>query len=93
MQVVFGGQATNASGETNRILAAEIEKPLTHTDMVRPVMAMMRRRPQTLSPRECADPRVCFFVEPLVAQEGKPWYASLVFVDQQGNRTSCESVF
>jgi hypothetical protein len=44
------------------------------------------RRPQVLSPHECAELRASFFVQPVVAEKGKPWQSSVTLVDQYGNR-------
>jgi hypothetical protein len=86
MQVVLDGHVTDTSGRRNRVLAAEIPKPLTHAMAVSLSNNHDARREQALSPYECANLRVVFFVQPVVAKKGKPWQTSVIFIDQYGNR-------
>jgi membrane protein implicated in regulation of membrane protease activity len=86
MQVSLDGHVTDISGKQNRIVRAEIPKPLTHADMVLLSNHHDARRPQVLSPNECAEIRVSFFVEPVVAKPGKNWRSTVIFIDQYGNR-------
>jgi hypothetical protein len=86
MQVVLDGHVTDISGKPNRILRADIPRPMTHADMFLLSNHHDARRPQILSPHECAELRVCFFVRPVVAKKGKPWRSPVILVDQYGNR-------
>ncbi len=85
-EVVLDGHVTDISGNPNRILRAEIPKPLTHADMLLLSNHHDARRPQILGPHECAEIRVCFFVQPVVGEKGKSWKSSVILVDQYGNR-------
>jgi hypothetical protein len=85
MQVVFDGHVTDISGRQNRILRADIPRPLTHAEMVLVSNHHDARRPQVLSPHECAEIRVCFFVKPVVAEKGTAWQSPILFIDQYGN--------
>lgn len=86
MQVVLDGHVTDISGNPNRILSVEIPKPLTHADMVLLSNGHDARRPQILAPHECAEIRVCFFLQPVVGEKGKSWKSPVILVDQYGNR-------
>ena len=86
MQVNFDGHVTDVSGRVNRVLSAEIPKPLAHAMTVSLSNNHDARREQVLSPHECADIRAVFFVKPVVAEDGKPWHTTVVFADQYGNR-------
>jgi hypothetical protein len=85
MQVVLDGYVTDISGKPNRVLRVEIPKPLTDAAMLLS-NNHDARRPQILSANECAEFRVCFFVQPVVAKKGKPWESKVIFIDQYGNR-------
>ena len=85
MQLVLDGHITDISGNPNRVLRAEIPKPLTHANMVLLSNDHDARRPQILSPHECAEIRLCFFVQPVVGEKGKPWKSPVILVDQYGN--------
>jgi hypothetical protein len=78
MQVVLDGHVTDISGNPNRILRAEIPKPLTHADMAILSNNHDARRPQILDPHECAEIRVCFFIRPVVGEKGKPWKTPVI---------------
>jgi hypothetical protein len=86
MEVSFDGHVTEISGRSIRILRAEILNPQTEASMLLLSNDHDARRPQVLSPHESADIRACFFVQPVVAEKGKSWEISLVFVDQFANR-------
>lgn len=86
MQVVFEGHVTDISGKTNRVLRADIPKPLTHAINLLLSNNHDARRPQVLRPYECTELHAMFFVQPVVAVKGRPWHSSLVFIDQYGNR-------
>jgi hypothetical protein len=86
MQVVFDGHVTDISGSTNRVLRAEIPKPLTEALMLLLSDNHDARRPQVLSPHECTELHASFFVQPVVAEEGKPWQTPIIFIDKYGNR-------
>jgi len=65
----------------------EIPKPLTHATLV--TLGdddHSAKRPQGLAPDENAGISVMFFVQPVVAESGKPWKTTLIFIDQYGNR-------
>jgi len=83
---VLDGHVTDISGKSNRILRAEIPKPLTHSDQVLISNHHDARRPQVLAPHECAEIRVCFFIQPVVAEKGQPWRSPVILVDQYDNR-------
>jgi hypothetical protein len=85
MQVVFDGYVTDISGKENRVLRVEIPKPASDARMLLH-SNHDGRRPQVLSPNECAEFRVCFFVQPVVAKTGQPWRSTVIFIDQYGNR-------
>ena len=93
MQVTFDGHVTDISGRQNRILRAEIQKPLTYAEMVLVSNDYDARRPQVLSPHECAEIRVCFFVKSVVAEKGKPWQSPIIFIDQYGNQHRIKNCF
>jgi hypothetical protein len=86
MQVTLDGHVTNISEGPNRILRVDIPRPLTHANIVLVSNNHDARRSQILSPHECAEIRVCFFVKPVVAEKGKPWRSPIIFIDQYGNR-------
>jgi len=86
MQVCFDAHVTDISGKPNRILGAEILKPLTHADIVSISNNHDARRPQVLNPHETAELRVSFFVQPVVAVTGKEWRSTVILIDQHGNR-------
>lgn len=86
MQVVFEGHVTDISGQPNRILRAEVLKPLTYADGVLIANGHDARRPQVLEPHECAEISTMFFVDAPTPAKGSPWSNSVVFVDQYNNR-------
>jgi hypothetical protein len=86
MHVVFRGHATDISGHPNRILRAELPKPLTHSDMVLICDGHDCRRPQVVSPNESTDISTSFFVDAPTPTKGLPWRSSVVFIDQYNNR-------
>jgi hypothetical protein len=86
MQVNFDGHITDISGREVHVLRVEIEKPATSSMMISISNKHDGRRPQFLRPHETADIRVTLMVEPVVGVEGKPWTATLIFIDQYGNR-------
>jgi hypothetical protein len=86
MQVVFEGHVTDISGQPNRILRADILKPLAHADMVLVCNGHDARRSQVLSPNECTDIHTMFFVDAVTPAKGSPWRGSVVFIDQYNNR-------
>jgi hypothetical protein len=85
MQVVFRGHVTDMSGKENRVVRADISKPPTHAMMLLLHNNHDARRPQVLEARECAGIDASFFVQPVVGVDGKPWRATVIFVDQYGN--------
>ena len=85
-QVNFDGHVTNISDKPVRILGVDIVKPAATADMAVISNNHDGRRPQVLSPGECAELRVCLFVEPPIADNDKPWRCSLIFIDQYGNK-------
>jgi hypothetical protein len=86
MQISFEGYVTDVSGRPNRILRAEIPKPLTYGDLVLIADGHDGRRPQTLEPHESAELHTSFFVDVKPPQKGQPWTSAVVFIDQYGNR-------
>lgn len=86
VQVSFRGHVTNISGDTNRVLRAEILKPAAYADLVLISNNNDGRRPQILAPRESADLSATFFVKQVATQKGKPLKVSLIFIDQYANR-------
>lgn len=86
MQIVFDAHVTDISGKPNRILRAEIAKPLTHAHMASISTNHDARRPQVLNPYETAELRALFFLKPVVGVNTKPWRATIVLIDQYGNR-------
>jgi len=93
IQVSFRGYITNISGDTNRVLRAEILKPLTYADMVLISNNNDGRRPQILNPNESADLSATFFIKSLQIKKGEPLNISLIFVDQYANRHKISCVF
>jgi hypothetical protein len=87
MQVVFEGHVTDISGKWNKVLGVEIPKPLTQATVVTLGDDDHRtKRPQGLAPFESAGISVMFFVQPVVAEGGKRWETTLIFIDQYNNR-------
>jgi hypothetical protein len=86
MQVVFEGHVTDISGRPNRVLRAEIPKPLTDALMLLLSDSPHARRPQVLNPHECTELHATFFVQPVVGKKGEPWQSPVIFIDQYGNR-------
>ena len=87
MNVVFEGHVTNISNRPSKILRAEIPKPPTiSTMMMLCDDHVARRHGDGLLPFESADIHAMFFVQAVVAEAGKPWKTTLIFVDQYNNR-------
>lgn len=86
VQIRFDGHVTDISGQPNRILRAEIPKPLTYGDLVLIADGHDGRRPQTLAPHESAEIHTSFFVEIEPPKQGHAWQSAVVFIDQYGNR-------
>jgi len=86
MQVVFNGHVTDISGRLNKVLRVDIPKPPTPAMMLLLHHNHDARRPQALQPFENTGIDVMFFVQPVVAEKGKPWKATLIFTDQYGNQ-------
>lgn len=86
MEVCFDGHVTEISGRPTRVLRVEISKPQTASASTSISNHYDARRPQVLQPHETADIRAVFFVQPVVGVDGKPWRATLIFIDQYGNR-------
>lgn len=86
MQVGFDGHITEISGRPGYVLRVEIAKPPTRSMMVSIRNKHDAGRPQFLQPHETAEIRAVFFVQPVVAVDSKPWTATLIFIDQYGNK-------
>ena len=86
MQVNFDGHVTEITGKPIKILRVEIRKPSTVAALAVLSNNHDARREQALEPHECAEVRATFFVKAVLAEIGKPWRASVVFIDQFGNR-------
>lgn len=85
-QICFDGHVTNISDRAAQVLRVEIPNPQTHATLALLSNMHDARRPQFLKPNETAEIRAVFFVQPAVAVDGKPWTATLIFIDQYGNR-------
>lgn len=86
MRVVFEGRVTDISGRPNRVLRAEIPKPLTHAQVLLLDENHNATRPQVLSPDECTGLLAIFSVQPVVGKERQAWHAPVIFIDQYDNR-------
>ena len=86
MHVSFRGHVTDISGSPNKVLRAEIPKPLTHAVLVLLCNKNDARRSQILNPHECTELSASFSVQPVAGKNKKPWQTALVFIDQYGNR-------
>jgi hypothetical protein len=85
MMVVFQGHVTDISGRMNRVLRAEIPKPLTYATTLDIHDDYDARREQVLAPFESTDISAMFFVQSVVAEAGKSCKTTLVFIDQYNN--------
>jgi hypothetical protein len=83
---VFDGHVTNISDRPVRILRVDIPRPLTHSQILLVSNNHDARRSQVLSPGECAEIRVSFFIAPPPVEKGNLWRSSLIFIDQYNNR-------
>jgi hypothetical protein len=85
-QVNFDGWITNITGRPNRIVRVEIATLAADVEVVTISNDHDARRPQSLAPGETAEVRATLFVRGARTTKGKPWRATLIFIDQYGNR-------